>query len=45
MVNLSPNAVSMLYNKQAPDGFEPWLQVRLLACACSSRALKGARGP
>ncbi|KAG1705844.1 hypothetical protein DVH05_002409 [Phytophthora capsici] len=27
MVNLTPNAVSMLYNKQAPDGFEPWLQV------------------
>ncbi|KAH7476637.1 hypothetical protein PRIC1_000650 [Phytophthora ramorum] len=27
MVNLTPNAVSMLYNKQAPDGFEPWLQI------------------
>ncbi|OWZ15637.1 DAN Replication protein [Phytophthora megakarya] len=27
MVNLTPNAVSMLFNKQAPDGFEPWLQV------------------
>jgi hypothetical protein len=27
MVNLTANAVSMLYNKQTPDGFEPWLQV------------------
>ncbi|EGZ23584.1 hypothetical protein PHYSODRAFT_556228 [Phytophthora sojae] len=27
MVNLTPNAVSMLYNKQTPDGFEPWLQI------------------
>ncbi|GLD93090.1 hypothetical protein PINS_up001682 [Pythium insidiosum] len=27
MVNLTPNAVAMLYNKQSPDGFEPWLQV------------------
>jgi hypothetical protein len=27
MVNLTSNAVAMLYNKQAPDGFEPWLQI------------------
>ncbi|KAG3249027.1 Replication protein A DNA-binding subunit [Phytophthora idaei] len=27
MVNLTPNAVSMLYHNQAPDGFEPWLQI------------------
>ncbi|POM57375.1 Replication protein A 70 kDa DNA-binding subunit, partial [Phytophthora palmivora] len=27
MVNLTPNAVSMLYSKQTPDGFEPWLQI------------------
>lgn len=27
MVNLTNNAVAMLYNKQVPDGFEPWLQV------------------
>ena len=27
MVNLTHNAVTMLYNNQAPDGFEPWLQV------------------
>ncbi|CAH0477764.1 unnamed protein product [Peronospora belbahrii] len=27
MVNLTPNAVSMLYNNQTPDGFEPWLQI------------------
>ncbi|RLN66744.1 hypothetical protein BBJ29_000068 [Phytophthora kernoviae] len=27
MVNLTPNAVSMLYNKQSPEGFEPWLQI------------------
>ncbi|KAG7390324.1 60S acidic ribosomal protein P1 [Phytophthora pseudosyringae] len=27
MVNLTPNAVSRLYSKQAPDGFEPWLQI------------------
>ncbi|CEG40987.1 replication protein a 70 kda dna-binding [Plasmopara halstedii] len=27
MVNLTPNAVSMLYHSQAPEGFEPWLQV------------------
>lgn len=27
MVNLTANAVAMLYNKQTPDGFEPWLQV------------------
>ncbi|KAF1330063.1 Replication protein a 70 kda dna-binding subunit, partial [Globisporangium splendens] len=27
MVNLTSNAVGMLYNKQVPDGFEPWLQI------------------
>ncbi|TYZ63719.1 hypothetical protein PybrP1_003688 [[Pythium] brassicae (nom. inval.)] len=27
MVNLTNNAVAMLYNKQMPDGFEPWLQI------------------
>lgn len=27
MVNLTNNAVAMLYNKEVPDGFEPWLQV------------------
>ena len=27
MVNLTPNAVSMIFNNQTPDGFEPWLQI------------------
>ncbi|OQR97456.1 replication protein A 70 kDa DNA-binding subunit [Thraustotheca clavata] len=27
MVALTPNAVQMLYSRQNPDGFEPWLQL------------------
>ncbi|KAI9923270.1 hypothetical protein PsorP6_002739 [Peronosclerospora sorghi] len=27
MVTITPNAVSMLYKDQSPDGFEPWLQI------------------
>ncbi|KAJ0409767.1 hypothetical protein ATCC90586_001080 [Pythium insidiosum] len=38
MVNLTPNAVAMLYNKQSPDGFEPWLQV------IDTRKIKPASG-
>ncbi|DBA02369.1 TPA: hypothetical protein N0F65_007188, partial [Lagenidium giganteum] len=38
MVNLTPNAVPMLYNNQMPDGFEPWLQI------IDTRKIKPATG-